>query len=245
GDLQETTRLLLHAGANIHELNAVRSLLSQVKGGGLRRLIGPARCVSLLLSDVLGNDPGVIASGPTIPTMLSGERAKDIVRRFRVEDRLPAAALKILNDAGTPEPSPANSDDVCSIVADNATLVADVDRLFRAEGLRTRVTWTAFAGDASDLGQRMVQNAYEAAPDLDVLIGGGEATVEVTGDGIGGRNTEAALVAAIELDRAPAPWVIASLASDGQDGAYPVLDRRSVANPRAGRPSPFRCLHQW
>ena len=219
-DMQATTRLLLHAGAGIHELNAVRSLLSQVKGGGLRRIIGPARCISLLLSDVLGNDPSVIASGPTIPTDLSSERARAIVDRFGVEDRLPIAVRRFLSeDIELMDAPQAAEGDICRVIADNATLLAEMEQLFQQEGLSTAVAWRDFAGDATDLGHRLVVDASAAEPGVDVLLGGGEATVEVTGDGGGGRNSEAALVAAIDLDRSGAPWVIASLATDGQDGA--------------------------
>jgi hydroxypyruvate reductase len=217
-DMQATTRLLLHAGAGIHELNAIRSLLSQVKGGGLRRIIGPARCVSLLLSDVLGNDPAVIASGPTIPTDLSSERAREIVNRFGIEGRLPIAVRRFLSEDMELMDAPQSAaSDTCRVIADNATLLAEMERLLEAEGLTTAVAWRDFAGDATDLGHRLA--AATADTDVDVLLGGGEATVQVTGDGIGGRNTEAALVAAIDLDRTDARWVIASLASDGQDGA--------------------------
>jgi hydroxypyruvate reductase len=230
--------LLLHAGANIHELNAVRSLLSQVKGGGLRRVVGPARCVSLLLSDVLGNDPGVIASGPTIPMTPSPERAREIIRRYSLEDRLPHAAMTLIHqDSPTGDDPDLGKDDVRAIVADNATFVAETERLFRREGLMTSVVWRAFDGDASDLGRRIVEGAEAAADDVDVLLGGGEATVEVTGNGIGGRNTEAALVAAMELERSDASWVIASLASDGQDGASEatgaIADPETCARARA------------
>jgi glycerate 2-kinase len=198
----------------------VRSLLSQVKGGGLRRIIGEARCVSLLLSDVLGNDPGVIASGPTIPITPSPKNAREIIRRYRLEDRLPHAALTIIDqERAQDNDASLGNDDICEIIADNATLVSEVERLFQGEGLQTSIAWHAFEGDASDLGCRLVKDAQAAADDVEVLLGGGEATVEVTGDGTGGRNTEAALVAAMELERTGCRWVIASLASDGQDGA--------------------------
>jgi glycerate-2-kinase len=219
-DMQETTRLLLRAGATIHDLNAVRSALSQVKGGGLRRIIGTARCVSLLLSDVLGNDPGVIASGPTIPGAPSRVKARDILDRFHVVERVPAAVREFveLPDAA-PEAPNLGQGDVCTVIADNTLLVAEVERLLGAEGLKTSVAWRAWDGDAGELGRRMVRDAGDADEKIDVLLGGGEATVEVTGDGIGGRNTETSLVAAIELERSGLRWVLASLASDGQDGA--------------------------
>ena len=233
-DMQEMTRLLLRGGATIHDLNAVRSVLSQVKGGGLRRIIGPARCVSLLLSDVLGNDPEVIASGPTILATPSAERARQIIRRFGPEVRLPAAVAELLaGESAEPGGAIPAAGDVWSVIADNAMLVAEVERLLRSDGVATRLAWPSWAADAGVLGRRMVADVLAAGEDVDVLLGGGEATVEVSGDGIGGRNTEAALVAGMELERTGAPWVIASLASDGQDGASDAAG--AIADPETCR----------
>lgn len=217
--MQETTRLLMHAGAGIHDLNAVRRALSQVKGGGLRRLIGDARCVSLLLSDVLGNDPQVIASGPTIRKEPSHERAREIVARFGIAERLPEAVMTLLNAVPEDVALPVEDRDLWHVIADNAAMVAELERLVRLSGCSSRVQWHAYEGDAAVLGRRMVEDALQADVEMDVLLGGGEATVEVRGSGRGGRNTETALTAAIALDEYKAPWVVASLASDGDDGA--------------------------
>ena len=99
-DIQETTRLLLRAGAPIQDLNAVRSELSEVKGGGLRRAIGEATCVSLILSDVLGNDPSVIASGPTIARSPAPERALEILDQYGIADSVPGAVREMLDALG-------------------------------------------------------------------------------------------------------------------------------------------------
>lgn len=215
-DVQATTTTLMHAGAGIHDLNAVRQVLSEVKGGGLRRIIGRATCVSLLLSDVLGNDPHVIASGPTVPLPADGAQPGEVVRRFGVEDALPAPVRDQIEAYERP-PAVADERDVVAVIADNETLVREIRRIVSDEGLRPDVVWHAFDGDARDLGQMLVADARSAPGEVDVLLGGGEATVEVTGDGRGGRNTEAALAAAMALGPGD-DWVIASLASDGDDG---------------------------
>jgi hydroxypyruvate reductase len=217
--MQQTTKRLMHAGAGIHDLNAVRSVLSQVKGGGLRRAIGDARCVSLLLSDVLGNDPEVIASGPTIWSIPSKSKAREIASRFNVWDQIPPTVQDVLGSNDGVSASRADDRDIWSVIADNEALVTEMQRLVEREGFKACVRWRGFDGDAMELGRLLVRDAQRADTGIDVLIGGGEATVEVVGDGIGGRNTEAALSAALVLDtEVDGNWCIASLASDGDDG---------------------------
>lgn len=218
-DLQITTERLMHAGAGIHDLNAVRSVLSQVKGGGLRERMGDARCISLLLSDVLGNDPEVIASGPTVQANRSWAEARAVISRFSLDGRLPESVQAALSGEDRSEGLPGVQDDICTVIADNAAMVSELKRVVEAEGWSAGLQWRAYDGNAADLGRLMVRDALAADEDLDVLLGGGEATVEVTGQGSGGRNTEAVLAAAIALDQHDGAWVIASLASDGDDGS--------------------------
>lgn len=215
-DVQTATKVLMHAGAGIHDLNAVRQALSEVKGGGLRRAIGRATCITLLLSDVLGNDPHIIASGPTVPLPADAADPAEIVRRLGVEDMLPAPARQMIA-MYSPAPAQIDERDVVAVIADNETLVRELERIVSGEGFRSRIAWHAFDGDARDLGRMLARDAEGAPDDVDVLLGGGEATVEVTGQGRGGRNTEAALVAAMTMS-CGSEWVIASLASDGDDG---------------------------
>jgi len=223
-DIQLTTDALLKAGAPIQDLNAVRSELSLVKGGGLRRAIGEATCISLILSDVLGNDPSVIASGPTVPRRRNPRRALDLLDAYHLRGNVPEAVISVLEDASESDPGPAETeltdpDDLWWIVGDNhrfiEAMAAAADRI----GHPARIVWREREGEAADLARAFV-GICAAMPDgCDIVIGGGEATVTVRGDGIGGRNTEFALAATIELERTQMPWVIASLASDGDDGA--------------------------
>lgn len=215
-DLQTTTELLMYAGAGIHDLNAVRKVLSAIKGGGLRRHIGPARTITLLLSDVLGNDPAVIASGPTVPEPYSRTRAAKILEQYRVEDRVPERVRMYLQSDAPPSEPFDTSRDVVEVIADNRSFVDAIARAATADGMRTRVQWESWAGDARDLAQVMIDDIRDVGDDVDVLLGGGEATAIVRGSGSGGRNTETALQAALLLHGLD--WTIASLASDGDDG---------------------------
>lgn len=217
-DIQETTQLLLRAGAPIEDLNAVRSVLSDVKGGGLRRAAGPAAVASLILSDVLGNDPRVIASGPTIPSSPDAATAQDVLRRYELLDAVPEAVGQVIEDRRADQGesiSPAH--DIWRIIADNGTLIDAADEAANEMALNTRVTWRDTQGEASDLAREFVAICEQMPAGVDCVLGGGEATVTVRGNGVGGRNTEFALAAAIELYRINSGWRVASLASDGDD----------------------------
>jgi glycerate 2-kinase len=244
-DIAAVTSLMLKAGAPIADLNAVRIPLSKVKGGGLRSATN-AKFATLILSDVLGNDPRVIASGPTVPGVATGARALDLLRRYQVVDRVPENVLDALQryqprtfDAGN---------DILEIIADNQTAVDAFADAARADGARVRVAWSARQGEARDLARDWVDQLANER-DADLLLGGGEATVTVHGDGEGGRNTEFALAAALELEaRGMQNWLIASLATDGQDAdtaaAGAIATAQTPGRARDAGVDPERALHE-
>jgi hydroxypyruvate reductase len=208
---------LLRAGAPIDALNAVRAPLSQVKAGGLRQAAPEHPWATLILSDVLGNDPRVIASGPTVPGRNDPALALETIARFGVESHIPGAVLTTLQGMAF-EPQPVDERDLLIIVGENARAVAAVHERALDEGLRSEVVWRAREGEARDLGVEFTRLAMLAPDEVDLLLGGGEATVTVRGDGVGGRNTEFALAAALALeDHDEHGWAVASLATDGQD----------------------------
>jgi hydroxypyruvate reductase len=217
-ELALMTDLLLRAGAPIHALNAVRAPLSRVKSGGLRQCAPEADWVTLILSDVLSNDPRVIASGPTLVTQADPARALAVLEQFEVIDDVPLSILRALNRAvGAPEVG-VSGRNVLLIVGDNGSAVSAAAEFAEKEGHNARIVWRAVEGEAAELGRAWVDLAAHAAGFADVLLGGGEATVTVRGSGLGGRNTEFALAAALELERRSMnDWLIASLATDGQD----------------------------
>lgn len=219
-DIQSVTSALLRAGAPIQDLNAVRSELSLVKGSGLRRAIGPARCVSLILSDVLGNDPAVIASGPTVSRTPDPDHARSLLERYGVVDAMPKRVMRRLSAIGVEDvnlPVVASDGDLWAVLADNASFVEALAGCVQANGLRPEVVWNAVEGEASTRGVEFVELCAAMPEDVDVVLGGGEMTVTVRG--VGGRNTEFALAAAVTLEGTQDDWVVASLASDGDDGA--------------------------
>lgn len=262
-DLRRTTDLLLRAGAPIQDLNAVRTPLSLVKGGGLRRAAAPAMTITLILSDVLGNDPRVIASGPTVaghPEQLAARRGWDVLARFDLQEQVPASVRQVLQPWGVPVARTIDRDRIddggesavapwIRVIGDNETMVNAAARAAMDRGVASQVVWTAREGEALELGRAWVAACGDARPDIDLLLGGGEATVRVRGDGIGGRNTEFALAAALELARNNEDgWVVASLATDGQDGlttaAGAIGDWGTIARARSSGVDPERALRE-
>ena len=249
GDIQSATDLLLRAGAPIQHLNAVRSELSQVKGGGFRRRIGPARTISLILSDVLGNPPDIIASGPTVARRPNPEEAIRLLERYGVIDRVPdTVRMHLERTAAAPgdAESSEGDGDVYRIVGDNDRFVSAIQQHLTDTGLSVERAWHEREGEAREQARLWVEIAAKSA--ADVVLGGGEMTVTVRGDGTGGRNTEFALAAAAELERCQSSATVASLASDGQDGgvdaAGAIVDEGTVAELRAAGIDPDTALSE-
>ena len=234
-DIGATTDLLLRAGAPIQDLNAVRIPLSQVKGGGLRRAAGEARVVTLILSDVLGNDPQVIASGPTVFGDASGERALAILEEYHVQEAVPRAVITALESVEVAGDRERFAADQVEIVADNSLALDAVEREAERSGFHVVRAWSDATGEARDSAKRWVDLCADSELEAPVaILGGGELTVTVSGTGEGGRNTEFALAAALELEaRGLTRWVVGSLATDGQDGTTGVAGAIADAETRA------------
>lgn len=219
-DFADLTRLLLNAGAPIQHLNTVRTPLSQVKGGAFRRSSPAGRFVTLILSDVLGNDPRIIASGPTVEPAITAADARAVLDRYDLVEAVSPGVRVALADAGGQSADWTYPEDLIGIVGDNelARRLAGAGSV--ESGFSTVVLDDPLEGEASELARRWVGWLRKMDDAIDVVWGGGEATVTVRGAGLGGRNTEFALAAALELERLDDDrWVIASLATDGQDGS--------------------------
>ena len=230
-DVRDTTDLLLRAGATIDELNGVRKHLDQLKGGRLAEIAAPARILALILSDVLGDPPDVIASGPLSPDSTTFSDALATLDRHRIRERIPASALEYLEggaNGGVPESpvpgAPFFADVDVRIVGSNR--VAARAALQEAErlGYRTSLLTISLSGEAREVGRWLAERGLElkegrgpnALPAC--LIASGETTVEVRGTGRGGRNQELVLGAALAL-RGRGPLLVASMGTDGIDGA--------------------------
>ncbi|HID33003.1 MAG TPA: DUF4147 domain-containing protein, partial [Anaerolineae bacterium] len=247
-DLQRTTDLLLACGAAIHEINAVRKHLSQVKGGQLAHLAHPAALLSLILSDVVGNPLDAIASGPTAPDPTTWADAWTVIQKYSLENVLPAAVRDHLlaGLAGRLPDTPKPGDPIFQrvhnvIVGDNAIAAEAARRAAEAQGFHAAILSTFVQGEAREvaqvlvaLGREIVARNRPLSPPA-CLILGGETTVTLRGAGQGGRNQELALAAGVALARVPeaAPIVILSLGTDGTDGptdaAGGVADAATVA----------------
>ena len=246
-DKQETTSLLLRAGADIHELNAVRKHLSRVKGGQLAGFIFPAPSLSLILSDVLGDRLDVIASGPTTPDGSSFADAVAIIERYHLVGKIPSPVLAHLWN-GAVGAVPETPKVVSRVFASGETvLVANLGMALDAArreaeqgGFRTVVLPEPVTGEAREAGRRLARRALDAMAGNAggaslCLISGGETTVTVRGNGRGGRNMELALAFAREIEGTGGITLL-SAGTDGNDGptdaAGAIVDGSAVERGR-------------
>lgn len=219
-DLRALTSALLACGARVDEINTLRRHLDQLKGGGLARFAWPARVVSLILSDVVGNPLEAIASGPTAPDPTTREEALEILEKYDLSRRVPKAVVECLHTAPeTPKPGSMLFERVQHvIVGSNAQAAEAAQRQARSEGFHPVWLGDDWQGEARETGRKLAQRLKSAnEPRPFCLIAGGETTVTVRGGGRGGRNQEAALASVRELAGEQDALFI-SLATDGEDG---------------------------
>jgi glycerate 2-kinase len=217
---QAVTRALLRSGAAIGDMNALRKHLSRIKGGRLARLAFPAKLVTLAISDVPGDDPSVIGSGPTVPDPTTLEDARAIVARFRLD--LPAAVTKALGDPGNETPKPGDSIFAGSdyrIVARPADALRAAQKRAIAAGYECVVLGDRLQGEAREVAAEHARLARDLSAQgrRVIILSGGELTVTLRGQGRGGPNQEYVLALAIHLDGAPGISALAA-DSDGTDG---------------------------
>jgi hydroxypyruvate reductase len=237
-DLQETTNLLLRSGATINDLNAVRACLSRLKAGGLARAAHPARAFCLVISDVLGNHLDVIGSGPCYNVELDPGRAREVLDRFGLWDRVPESIRRMLHSsqsAAKPREPFAQSDHV--ILGDIATAIVAGANSAIKYGLTTYIGKNDLQGEARDVGREYGRIARDLPQTrITCHIAGGETTVTVRGKGTGGRSQELATAAALELAGVPDVALLAA-GTDGTDGptevAGGVIDGQSVERAAA------------
>ncbi|WP_092062159.1 glycerate kinase type-2 family protein [Poseidonocella pacifica] len=231
---QGVNSALLASGAPIGAMNVVRQHLSLVKGGQLAARTYPARMLTLLISDVPGDDPALIASGPTVGRAGTADDAREIIRRFGIE--LPESAQAVLDG---PPLALAREDRQLSkvenrIVAAPSQSLEAAAEVARAAGLEPRILSDDLEGEARDLAHAQaaealaVQAGMSAGQAPIVLLSGGECTVTRRGNGTGGPNAEFALAAAVALQGLPGIHVIAC-DTDGVDGAAEVAG--AIAGP--------------
>jgi hydroxypyruvate reductase len=228
-DKQRINKDLLNSGANIGEMNCVRKHLSRIKGGRLAAACAPAQVVTLTISDVPGDDPSVIASGPTVPDVTTCADAWAILQRYKID--VPAAIEAALKAGAleTPKPSPAWDKQPVHLIATPQQSLDAAAELARAAGLNAYVLSDELEGESREVGKVHAALARAAAHGKGpfqkpcVILSGGETTVTIrkqtpgTPKGRGGRAGEFCLGLAVALQAQPSVWAIAA-DTDGIDG---------------------------
>jgi hydroxypyruvate reductase len=219
-DKQAVTRALLKCGAHIGEINCVRKHLSRIKGGRLARHAFPAKVVTVAISDVPGDDPAVIGSGPTVPDPSTLAEARAIVAKYRLD--LPAAVTRALSDPANETPKPGDkvfAAATFALAARPADALAAAEAAAKSAGYEVVSLGDRVEGEARDVAAAhgALARDLRAAGRRAVIMSGGELTVTIRGRGRGGPNQEYALALAMALAGMPGVAAIAG-DTDGTDG---------------------------
>ena len=241
-DKARVSELLLASGCDIERMNEVRQQLSQLKGGGFLRLAAPCPVEAFILSDVVGDDLRAIASGPTVAPIGTRESAKLILEELNVFKDMPDSVQVVLTQDG-----PVNGD---LIPATNHLLCSNrqsLDAMARAYDGQAVIVNDRLEGNVADVGPALVDVVRNMPVDEPLaLIFGGETTVTLTGDGMGGRNQDLALRFALEAQDLEGDWVFLSGGTDGRDGptdaAGGLVDKASVSRMKNASQHPEKML---
>jgi len=228
-ELYIVNNLLVRCGATINEINCVRKHLSKVKGGQLSRMVRPARLVTFIVSDVVGNPPEVIASGPTVPDPSTFGEALDVINKYNLASDITSGVMRYLNEGAagihpeTPKPGDPVFEGVLNILAGtNQNALKGAKAEAQKLGFNTFIINDAVQGDVESVSEMIVSTAVsfknnDNIPKPVCLLFGGETTIKVTSDGMGGRNQHLALSAAMRLQNLPGITFLAA-GTDGNDG---------------------------
>lgn len=229
-DKKALTNTLLKSGANINEINTVRKHISESKGGWLAKKAYPATILNLILSDVVGDPLDFIASGPTVSDSTTFAEAVNVLKKHCLWDRTPPAIRKVLNDGekGLIDETPKADDEAFKktynvVIGNNRSASIAACNTLKAAGLNTLLLSATLEGEARQVGAILATVAREVLASGNPvskpagIVIGGETTVIVKGKGIGGRNQEIPLAAALKIGGLNGA-VVASLSTDGIDG---------------------------
>lgn len=257
-DKQQATSLLLKAGASINELNAVRKHLSAVKGGRLAQVIHPARLLTLILSDVIGDRLDVIASGPTAADDSNYADALAVIDKYDLRAQMPPPVMQHLQRGREGELAETVKRGEPCLATTRNVIIGSLDQALSAAadkarelGYITEITGSELQGEARETAHTLAQHARAALATLQpgerhCLVSGGETTVTVQGTGKGGRNQELALAFALEMEGFSGVSLL-SAGTDGSDGptdaAGAIVDGKTCAQARRLGINPARHLN--
>jgi hydroxypyruvate reductase len=229
-DKQTVTKSLLECGADIHEINSIRKQISGVKGGRLAEHIYPSTLISLILSDVIGDDLDVIASGPTVPDTHTFHDCKNIIQKYKLDQRVPKSVIEYIEKGcrGEIEDTPKPDSSIFNltqnaIVGSNMLAVSAAKEKAEELGYNSLTLSTFIHGETEEVAKVHTAIAKEIASSGNpinkpaCIISGGETTVTIEGKGEGGRNQEFVLAAAIDIEGLH-NTVVLSGGTDGNDG---------------------------
>ncbi|MCQ4574245.1 MAG: glycerate kinase [Candidatus Brocadiales bacterium] len=229
-DLKSLTKLLLASGADIKEMNTVRKHVSVINGGRLAKTIYPAGIISIIISDVVGNELSMVASGPTLPIGSTFKDAIDVLDKYNLTKRIPRGIYRYLKeqlkegrDEGPAESAPCFKGCHSYMAGSNERALEAAERRARKLGYNSIVLSSSITGEAREVAGVLVSMAKEVSAygrpvrRPACLLAGGETTVTIKGRGKGGRSQEFALAAALQLDDCN-HTVVLSGGTDGTDG---------------------------
>ncbi len=242
-EVSELNRMLIESGADIHQINTVRKHISQVKGGKFGELCGQhGNVISLILSDVVGDDMSDIASGPTYPDNTSFKDAKDVLKKYDLWKKIPEGIKKHIENglAGKVEETPEKVDADNYLIGNNLLALREMKRIGAKEGFNTKILTSQNTGEAKEIAKpfagiaKEIQDSSNPLKPPAALLIGGETTVDISGENSkkikGGPNREFVLSFALEV-RNKKNIVAASVDSDGTDGvgkAGAIADTTSI-----------------
>lgn len=240
-DKQKITELLIGSGAKIDEINIVRKHLSRVKGGQLGDFYSPARVISLILSDVIGNDLATIASGPTTPDPSTFADAHNVLKRYHLLTRTPKSVIYFIEKGRrgeTPETPKVLKNCRNYIIGDNKLALEAMAAKAKELGFSPYIITGQQTGDTAKVARSRAREALKHKhAGYNILLIGGETTIELPPDaGRGGRNQHYAAVSLLAMADYPGQWVVASVGSDGSDFmpdvAGAIVDQNSLTSAR-------------
>lgn len=255
---QAVTKLLLYCGATINEINTIRKHISAMKGGQLARVASPATVVTLILSDVIGDPLDTIASGPTVPDSQTFTDCLNILNKYEIEAQIPAPILQRLQQGaqGKIADTPKAGDPIFGkiqnlIIASNALAAQAAAEKARTLNYHTMLLSTYVEGETREVAKvhaAIIKEILHSGQPLTTpacIISGGETTVSIQGDGLGGRNQEFVLAAAREINGLD-NVVILSAGTDGTDGptdaAGAIADGKTVQRAQENKLDPLAFL---